>query len=175
MATAARDPVLDDAGPAAPLQAATVLVRRYLRFLGCDHDCVDDLAQDTLLAAVAAFGRGRPPLPWLLTTARNCLRMHLRRRGRRREVADLDRLHECWHEQVQDDGGEAQKEALRACLRALPGRARQVVELRYREGLGREAIAARLGIGSEGVKSLLARVRAALGECMRRRLDNEAR
>ena len=125
-----------------------------------------------MLAAVAASGPELPPLPWLLTTARNCLRMHLRKRGRRREIADLDLLHEQWIAQARDDGGDAQRAALDDCLQKLSARARLVVELRYREGLPREAVAARVELQLEGVKSLLARARAALGECIRRRLGD---
>jgi RNA polymerase sigma-70 factor (ECF subfamily) len=162
----------DETGPAAGLEGATRRVRRYLRFLGCERTAVDDLAQETMLAAVGTFAQRLPPTAWLLTTARNCLLMHLRRSGRRREVADLDRLHERWIEQARDDGADAQREALDDCLQRLGGRARQVVELRYRDGLPRGDIAARLGLGVEGVKSLLARTRAVLGDCIRRRLGD---
>lgn len=156
------------------MATATRRVTRYLRFLGCERAAVEDLAQEAMLAAIAAFGGAVPPLPWLLTTARNALRMQLRRRGRSREVADLDRLHELWVEQASDDAGDAQRAALRECLRALPVRSRQAVLLRYGEGLSREQIAHRLGLRLEGVKSLLARVRVLLGECIRRRIGHEA-
>ncbi|MEO6597615.1 MAG: sigma-70 family RNA polymerase sigma factor, partial [Planctomycetota bacterium] len=145
-----------------------VRVRRYLRFLGASRDSLDDLAQATTLAAVRTFAEEQAPLPWLLTTARNALRLHLRRLGRRREVHDLDRLNAAWCEQMQDDGGDAQRGALSECLGRLPERSRRVVELRYCEGLSREAIAAAVGIGVEGVKSLLGRVRQVLAECIQR-------
>ena len=69
---------------------AEVKIRRYLRFLGCPADSVDDLTQETLLAALQR--REPAPLPWLLAVARNQLRKALRDRGRKREVADIDRL-----------------------------------------------------------------------------------
>jgi RNA polymerase sigma-70 factor (ECF subfamily) len=171
MAIAAVDQA-DEADRTGPLEAATRRVRRYLRFLGCERAVVDDLVQETMLAAAGSFASRVPPLAWLLVTARNCLLMHLRRSGRRREVADLDRLHERWIEDARDDGGDAQREALDSCLQQVGDRARQVVELRYRDGLARGVIAERLGLGVEGVKSLLARTRAALGDCIRRRLGD---
>src|SRR5262245_2740678 len=161
--------------PRDALSAATRRVARYLRFLGCERESIDDLTQETLLAAVGTFADSAPPLPWLLTVARNALRMHLRRRGRRREVADLDRLHELWIEQARDDGGDAQRAALRECLRRLPARSRALVDLRYRDGMSRDDIAARLGLRAQGVKSLLQRVRSALGDCIRRRLGGGQR
>lgn len=152
------------------LAVASQRVRRYLRFLGCDPDTLDDLAQETMLAAAKSFGDRLPSLPWLLTVARNALRGHLRRRGRRREVHDLDRLHSMWVEQVHDDGGDAQHAALRECLRELPPRARLAVDLRYREGLSHRRIGSLLGLRAGSAKSLLHRLRVTLGECVRRRI-----
>lgn len=148
-------------------------LRRYLRFLGAERDSVDDLVQESLLAALRTFGPTGAPLPWLLTTARHALAQHLRRRGRSREVHDLDRLEAAWREQAGDDGGDAQRDALAQCLAALPERTRAVLVQRYRDGASRLAIAAAVGIGEEGVKSLLARARGALAECMQRRLGND--
>lgn len=163
---AGSQPVLDPA----EIAAAQLRVRRYLRFLGCGRGSVDDLVQETLLAATARAPGRLPPLPWLLTTARNCLRMQLRRAGRRREVVDLDRLHRSWIEQAGDDGGDAMRSALRTCLGELPPRTRLALQLRYGEGASRAAIAARIGVGEQGLKSLLARARAGLAVCIQRRL-----
>lgn len=151
------------------LVVAARRVRRYLRFLGCASDAVDDLVQETLLAGLGRWPTGGAPLPWLLKTARHLHGRRLRTLGRRRELFDVDRLHELWIETVDDDGGDARREALRSCLEQLPQRSRTVLDLRYRERLDRAAIGARVGLGDEGVKSLLARVRAALAACVRRR------
>jgi RNA polymerase sigma-70 factor, ECF subfamily len=157
---------------AADHASALVQVRRYLRFLGAGRGAVDDLAQETMLTALRHWREASPPLPWLLATARNHLRMHWRTKGNRREIADVDRLHRMWIEQAGDDAGEAQRAALRECLALLPERSRQLIDLRYGSALPREAIAQRLGLRDEGVKSLLTRVRDALAACVRRRLDD---
>jgi RNA polymerase sigma-70 factor (ECF subfamily) len=154
------------------LAAAAVAVRRYLRFLGCDWALAEDLAQEAILESLRVFDHGAPPVPWLLTAARNGYRMHLRRRGRRREVPDLDALHRQWIEVAGSDSGAMRLAALRACLAALPPRARRALELRYGEVAKRPAIARELGLGREGVKSLLARLRAALAACVQRRLND---
>ncbi len=153
------------------LVPARARVWRYLRFLGCAADLADDFAQDTLVAALREFAAGEPPLPWLCTTARNRLRMHLRRAGR--EVADLDVLHAQWVEVAPPDGGDAQARALQRCLDELPARSRRALELRYGDGVERAAIAQELGLGAEGVKSLLVRLRAALAACMQKRVLEE--
>ena len=153
----------------APVRAR---VWRYLRFLGCAPDLADDFAQDTLLAALRAFPTAEPPMAWLCTTAKNHLRMHLRTAGR--EVADLDVLHAQWAEVAGDAGGDTQLVALRRCLDELPARSRRALELRYGDGVERTAIARELGLGEEGVKSLLVRLRAVLAACMQRRVQEDA-
>ena len=147
-------------------------VRRYLRFLGCPASALDDVAQETLVAGLGEWPTGDAPLPWLLATARNQLRKLLRDQGRRRELADVDRLDAMWQRHV-PDAGDARGEALRACLAELPPRSRAVLQLRYGDGLDRAAIGARVGLGVEGVKSLLVRLREALARCIRRRCQDD--
>ena len=166
-------PTPDHAAPDEPtwLAGAQVRIGRYLRFLGCPHDFAEDFAQDTLLAALRTFPTAEPGIGWLLTTARNRFRMHLRTAGR--EVPDLDRLHAQWVEVTGPDGGDRQLLALRRCLQELPERSARAITLRYGDGEARSAIGKELGLGDEGVKSLLDRVRAALAVCMQKRMQEE--
>lgn len=147
-------------------------MRRYLRFLGCPASSLDDLTQDVLLAGLRRWPAGDAPAPWLLAIARNQLRKLLRDRGRKRELADVERLDSLWQHHV-PDGGDAMREALRACLSELPPRSRTALQLRYGDGRERAEIGARLGLGVEGVKSLLVRLRTGLARCVRRRMRDE--
>lgn len=160
--------VTDGVGWLAPSRAR---VWRYLRFLGAATDLADDFAQDTLLAALRAFAGEEPPTGGLLTTARNRLRMHHRTAGR--EVADLEALHAQWVEVAGVDDGDASLRALRRCLDELPERSRRALQRRYGDGAERAAIARELGLGAEGVKSLLVRLRTALAACVQRRVLEE--
>jgi RNA polymerase sigma-70 factor (ECF subfamily) len=168
------EPAVGPSGRDAALAGAAARLRRYLRFLGCDRSQAEDCAQEALLAALARFGPGSglPPLPWLLTAARNGYRMHLRRKCRRREVDDLDALHQAWVEVAGPDAADERLGALRLCLAELPARSRRALELRYGDGAPRGAIGKELGLGDEGVKSLLARLRALLAACVRRRIGS---
>lgn len=162
-----------EAADALPAVAAALRsVRRYLRFLGCREDELADLAHDALVVGLARWPVLELPVPWLLATARNLFRRQLRVQRRRREQHDLERLEAAWAEQARDGTGEAMASALRECLAALPARSRDVLTLRYTEGLDREEIGARVGLGAEGVKSLLGRIRDALALCVRRRLES---
>ena len=165
-------PLVQDQEPVVTPDCHLQRVRRYLRFLGCAPSSLDDVAQETLLAGLRQWPAGDAPLPWLLATARNQLRKLLRDQGRRRELADVDRLDLLWQRHV-PDAGDAMSEALRACLAELPARSRAVLQLRYGDDLDRAAIGARVGLGVEGVKSLLVRLREALARCIRRRCEDD--
>lgn len=125
-----------------------------------------------MLAALREFGTATAPAGWLCTTARNHFRMHLRKANR--ELPDLDRLHAQWVEVAEPDGGEARLRALQHCLQLLPERSRRALELRYGHGAERPAIGRELGLGDEGVKSLLTRLRAVLAVCVQKRVQEEA-
>ncbi len=144
---------------------------RYLRLLGADPAEADDLVQETFVqfalrpagkAAVvdlAAFLRG---------TARHLL-LHSRRRAAR-QVPARDWVLAVDELAARPDAFADQRlTALRACLDALTGRARQAVEWHHLEGVAYPELAARLQLGAEGVKSLLARARQLLRDCIERR------
>lgn len=143
---------------------------RYLRYLGCEPSLADDFAQEALLAALRTHGAIEPPPGWLLQTAKNQLRQHHRAQRRsERLLADLELRHTQWTEVAGADDGDGKLAALRACLAELPERSRSVLQQRYGDGLDRSAIGRALGLGDEGVKSLLVRVRQVLAACMARR------
>lgn len=144
---------------------------RYLLYLGAGREAAEDLLQETLLAGLrhgvhaAAEGVARA---WLRTTARRLLVDRARRERRSLRTAELDAADAVWRQQ----DTEPRLQALRECLAQLDGRGRRALELRYGEGLDRAAIAAELGLGEEGVKSLLHRTRQALRLCIERRCDD---
>ncbi|HIE71534.1 MAG TPA: sigma-70 family RNA polymerase sigma factor [Planctomycetes bacterium] len=149
-----------------------VAVSRFLQFLGCPGAALEDTTQEVLLAGLRTWPRGEAPKPWLFATARNQLRKLLRARGACRELADLDHLNSMWHRHI-DDSGNALQTALRQCLAKLPARSRAVLHMRYGENLDRTEIGVRIGLGVEGVKSLLVRLRDGLERCIRGRMRDE--
>ncbi len=143
------------------------LLWRYLRYLGASRELAEDVMQEVLIRALAHHGTARPG--WLRTTARNLLVDHWRREGRAPLSVDAAALERVWCAQDTD----ARRGALRACLDGLPARSRQVLELRYGDGLGWSEIGARIGLRAQGVKSLLQRLRVAVRGCVERRLRDE--
>ncbi|HEV3024964.1 MAG TPA: sigma-70 family RNA polymerase sigma factor [Pirellulales bacterium] len=145
---------------------------RYLRFLGADETQADDLTQDVFLAVL-----GKPFVEhsatatsaYLRTVARNLFLMSARRRRRQPTIEQLDLADEVW-ERLSGDDGEAALAALRDCVESLEGRARQAVEMFYRQNRSRADIARELEMSEDGVKSLLRRTREVLRKCVEGKL-----
>ncbi len=153
--------------PAAPHDAAwfedlvrshTRALHRYLlRRVGAAD--ADDLAADVL---VVAWRRrddvpDEAPLAWLYRTAGFVVANH-RRKGRPVPVGDVP------DEVVDDDPAvrAVRDEQVRAVLRRLSPRDRQIVLLNAWEGLAGDDLAAVLGIGRGGADAALSRARARL-------------
>jgi RNA polymerase sigma-70 factor (ECF subfamily) len=148
---------------------------RYLRFLGCEDALADDLVQETFLAVLK-----KPPTvsdtaavrAYLRTIARNQFLAHCRKSNRQTEL-DLDTAEQVWAETHPRDGGEQRLSALDDCLAQLEGRAKQAIDLTYRENHSRADIAKKLDMSDDGIKSLLRRTRDALRQCVERKLQSQ--
>jgi len=154
-------------------------IYRYLRYLGADPPAAADLVQDAFLAAFQSAGAPdladpRARAAWLREIARLRFLMYCRRR-RSSPVAVssewLERAEATWSaEFLRDRDGFDYLEALQRCLEDLPGKERELVDLRYREGKSRAEMAERFQMSEDGMKSLLRRVRGALEACVRGKL-----
>jgi RNA polymerase sigma-70 factor (ECF subfamily) len=68
---------------------------------------------------------------------------------------------------------EDRSRALAGCVERLPAHHRELLQLRYDEGMGVEAIAARLRRTTEAVYRMLSRIRHTLYDCVSRTLAHE--
>lgn len=158
-----------DASADARLQRLVTGLFRFLRCLGADRVLADDLVQE---AFVVAWRKGKQDIPdralgaFLRRTAR-LLWLEHRRSAARDEAAVAALALRRWEAELPDDGDDMVA-STRDCVRRLRGRAAEAVERAYGRGDGREAIAAALGMTPNGVKTLLARTRAWLEQCIRR-------
>jgi RNA polymerase sigma-70 factor, ECF subfamily len=151
-------------------------VWRYVRYLGADMAEADDLVQETFLAlAKADFAEQseRQTIGYLRCVARNQLLMLRRRQRREVAVTTLDEADAVWSELVGDDSAGPYLDALAECVAGLDGRARQAIDLHYHQRVGREAMAKKLDMKPEGVKTLLRRTRDVLRDCVERRLKHD--
>ncbi|MEZ5993504.1 MAG: sigma-70 family RNA polymerase sigma factor [Planctomycetota bacterium] len=146
---------------------------RYLRFLGCEENLAQDLAQETFLATIEADFEVRSHKAtsgYLRTTARNFYFMWLRRTRREVRLPDEDVLEASWAENEGNDEGELYRQALRNCLAKLTQRTRLALKLRYGENASREKISFATGIEPEGAKTMLRRAKDKLRDCIRKQV-----
>ena len=97
----------------------------------------------------------------------------MRRHGR--EVTGLDtELLECLEQDWLSESpqhGETRMEALRMCLKTLPGKSSRLLRLRYFEGNKCGEVAEKLEIELDAVYKRLSRVHQGLRRCIERRLN----
>jgi len=151
------------------------LVRALVARPGTPPGEVEDLVQETALAAWRRIGELREPArvrAWLAETAINVGRLRARRRGVESEARARLVARELAHSDPgppeDDDAGiETVRRSVLEALDALPDEARALLLARYVEGLDGPALARRLGIRPDAARARLSRairaVRANLG------------
>ncbi len=135
------------------------LLRRVSR-----TDVVEDLTQETFLEAFRSLRAGRRPerlASWLFGIAHNVSGKWLRRR-RPLSFADAGQAEEVAAPALAPAAEELEEQqeqlaALEAGLAELPEDARQLLDLKHRQGLTCAAVAERLGKPIGTIKSLLSR------------------
>jgi RNA polymerase sigma-70 factor (ECF subfamily) len=165
--------------------ALEALVRRHhapllahlYRLVG-DHALAEDLAQETFLRLVRdahAYRYPRPFAPWFYTIARNLARNHWQSAYHRRVAVGADLPEVGGHASVAPAGAPdpaawlerlERREGLSAALGALTFEQREILSLRYGQGLPVGEVASLLGLPPGTVKSrtftALRRLRALL-------------
>jgi len=148
-------------------------VWRYLRALGCEAALADDLTQETFLAVLQRPFQDLGPAAvaaYLRKIAFNLHISHHRRSGKVVAVENLEEIDAAWSRLAPEDNGELLLEALRDCLQGLTQRARQALDMRFRDHESREAIAAMLEISEHGAKNLMQRAKRQLRSCVEKKL-----
>ena len=79
---------------------------------------------------------------------------------------EIERLDASWDKWAGADNGDALLDMLRECLNGLTERARNALELRFREERTRSAIADQLQITEHGAKNLMQRAKKQLRNCV---------
>jgi RNA polymerase sigma-70 factor (sigma-E family) len=162
-AAAARADWADGLIRAAHAAHAAQLVRVALLLVG-DRPSAEDVVQDAFLGLYQALPRLRDTdkvLPYLRTAVINGSRSVLRSR-RRAALRAVPHEPPAWSAESAVLAGEERREVLAAVSR-LPGRACEVLALRYYLDLPDSEIAAVLGISRSTVSSTASRALAALG------------
>ena len=148
-------------------------VWRYLRFVGADATEADDLVQETFLAFMRANFKYQGPaatVAYLRQVARNQLLQLRRKQGREINTVELTTAESVWSEVAAEDGLDDYLTALRSCVEQLQNRPQAAIDLQYKQRLGRAAMAEKLGMSADGIKTLLRRTRQQLRKCVERKV-----
>lgn len=143
-------------------------LRRYARAWTRDAVLADDLVQDSLERAVAAWSRrrGSEVRPWVYAILHNRLVDHSRQRARRAPLVAIDAAGEAaLARPPEQEAGLHERDLLRA-LEALPEEQRAVLLLVSVEDLPYAEVAAVLGVPIGTVMSRLSRGRDRLAALM---------
>jgi RNA polymerase sigma-70 factor, ECF subfamily len=165
---------------AALWEQARPAVFAYLTSTVYDFHRAEDLLQEVAVAIASRFHAYDPErsfLAWAIGIARNRTLLYFREQARDRQHFSESTLRNLSNaaEQLAHDDGSFRREALQHCLQKVSGRRRRVLDLRYTGDQSIAAVAAQLGMTANAVKIMLHRVRAALEECVKRRLAQERR
>lgn len=149
-------------------------VYAYVAAMVSNYADADDVTQRVAVAMIDSYeqyDKSRPLLAFVLGIARHKIAdfQRERARGPRLLSQQILELVEDAYVRVDQQSGEM-RDALSQCVRALTGRQRQVLTMRYREDRKPAAIAELMGTQSAVISNVLARTRKALRRCIERRL-----
>ncbi len=162
------------------LLAERMALTGYLRALVAGRSAADDLFQEVTVRAVREAGRFADAAHlrrWFHKVAKHRAIDHLRRVENRDRVLAADVV-DLLGAEASDAGPGAvtgeRCDALERCLGSLSPKCREVIELRYGEGLPGLEVAARLGRKPDTIYKMLARSYAQLRRCIEARLARAA-
>jgi RNA polymerase sigma-70 factor (ECF subfamily) len=156
-------------------------VYRYCYYRVSDVDQAQDLASEVFVRMVEKMDtfrvRGRPLLAWLYTIARN-LAIDLHRQNARAKHLPLEHAAELGSDGRRDPARRVDlrlsAECLAAALKHLTEKQRQVILLKFMEGMHNAQVAKLLGTSEGAVKSLQHRALGALRRALERERCYEA-
>jgi RNA polymerase sigma factor (sigma-70 family) len=163
-----------------PESIVQVLLRERLRVTALasavtrDVHAADDIFQQVVLSALESRDQFRGPdhvLAWALRAARHRA-VDFARSRRLRSLPDdvLDLLESRWTDPVGAAASD-RGEALHQCLGRLTSSARELLQMRYAEGLTAVEVAARLCRTVDAVYQTLSRIHRGLRQCVERELE----
>lgn len=153
------------------LERHTRRVRDYVRMMVKDNDVADDLTQEVLIKVVKVLDEGRYTdkgrfLPWVLRIAHNRVLDYFRAQKQAKTISessagfDILGSKNFAEPSIEDTLiSEQQAEEVRALIEELPDEQREVVRMRYYEGLSFKEIAEYTGVS---INTALGRMRYAL-------------
>jgi len=152
------------------------LLTGYLLAATGDLHEAEDLLQEVSVALWESFDRYdevRPFHSWALGIARHKVLDWRGRKGRRERMLSLEVLDAVERIDVEEAVLLAERRPiLQQCMETLPSHLRELVEMRYGDGLQLEEVASRVRKSVGAVQMIVVRVRRALRDCVDRKLGS---
>jgi RNA polymerase sigma-70 factor (ECF subfamily) len=147
-------------------------------------DEAEDIVQQAFVMAfrrLETYEIGRSFRRWLWGIARNCCHRYWRRQQRQSQLnsrlLDMKRAELSLRQlEAEEDGQEQDADRMRAleqCIGTLSDRQRDLLDMRYAQGLSLARVAEILNKSSGAVQQLLFRLRQRLRDCVDLRLSNQ--
>ena len=164
------------------LERHTRRVRDYVRMMVKDNDVADDLTQEVLIKVVKVLDEGRYTdkgrfLPWVLRIAHNRVLDYFRAQKQDKTISesnagfDILGSKDFAEPSIEDNIiSEQRAEEIRALIEELPEEQREVVKMRYYEGLSFKEIADKTDVS---INTALGRMRYALINLRKMIKDNQ--
>ncbi len=151
-------------------------VAAYVRSMTNDFHDAHDILQDIAMVVVRKYSEYDPARPfsgWAIGIARNELLAYRRRQATYQQFFDddsCDRIGEAFAAEVEDPG--PLLEALQACMKQASPKTQKLLQLRYVDDLRYEKVAQALRTSVSSAKMAMCRLRAALRNCVERKLHS---
>jgi RNA polymerase sigma-70 factor (ECF subfamily) len=152
------------------------VLKAYLLGATGDLHAADDLLQEvssTLWEHFGEYDPSRPFRPWAVGIARNMVLRWRRQLGRSRSVLSEEAVRLMAEAaDVEGEAADLRRTHLKSCLDGMGDHLREVLRLRYLEGLPVRDLAAQVRKSVAAVEMILVRGRRALRECVERKLHH---
>jgi RNA polymerase sigma-70 factor (ECF subfamily) len=159
--------------------AAQSTIASFIRTLIPDYQQAEEVLQRVAVTLVRKFDQyddSRPFAAWAVGVAKYEVLYFRRERATDKHLFGDDIVEQiAIRYELLAEEADPVREALRQCLEELKGRAKRVIDLRYRRGLKSLAIAEEMAVSGGAVRMLLCRVRESLRRCIERRVVSQDR
>jgi RNA polymerase sigma-70 factor, ECF subfamily len=164
---------------AARWTAAQPAIAAFVRSLVPDLTSAEEVLQRVAVALVRKYDRydrSRPFVAWAIGVTKFEILYYRRQQATDKHIFDdelVEKVADAY--QVMVERFNPMRDALSRCLDELDGRSRQVLDLRYADGMSTPQIAEEMKVTAGAVRMLLWRVRGALRQCIEEKLSEGGR
>lgn len=155
------------------------MLKGYIYSVIRDYHATDDILQEIAIVVAqkaATFDFDRPTRPWFMGIAKKQIQRWFRAKGKRQVHVSFDLLEDfiCENENFTTDAMTSRETALKKCVSKLPAKQKNILNLRYADGMNCEEIAGVVHRSVQGIYAVLKRLKGSLRTCVEFQLERGA-